>query len=157
MNFVEAVFSFVFGDGDPNETFDERRWKELGNMIRKKCAPGGFGVRIWFSEVEYHGPGFWGRIHDEHIRHKRGSRRGNSMGAKALRRIGCSADWRKPQILAVGWVRLLRLTVHIGRVKWTSNIRETMEFRSRSDVELLATFEPPPASRKHSTVIESPL
>ncbi len=36
MNFVEAVFSFVFGDGDPNESYEERRWQELGAMIRKK-------------------------------------------------------------------------------------------------------------------------
>ncbi|EFJ41494.1 hypothetical protein VOLCADRAFT_98565 [Volvox carteri f. nagariensis] len=36
MNFMEAVFSFVFGDGDPNESYEERRWQELGAMIRKK-------------------------------------------------------------------------------------------------------------------------
>ena len=29
MNFLEAVFSFVFGDGDPNANFD-RRWGLLG-------------------------------------------------------------------------------------------------------------------------------
>ena len=26
MNFFEAVFSFVFGDGDPNAEFERRRW-----------------------------------------------------------------------------------------------------------------------------------
>ncbi|GIL82862.1 hypothetical protein Vretifemale_11774 [Volvox reticuliferus] len=36
MSFVEAIFSFVFGDGDPNEGYDEQRWKELGAMIRTK-------------------------------------------------------------------------------------------------------------------------
>lgn len=36
LNFVEAIFSFVFGDGDPNADYDERRWKELGRMIQSK-------------------------------------------------------------------------------------------------------------------------
>jgi hypothetical protein len=27
MNFFEAIFSFVFGDGDPNEDYEEKRWK----------------------------------------------------------------------------------------------------------------------------------
>lgn len=34
MNFLEAIFSFVFGDGDPNETFEERRWRALGQHIQ---------------------------------------------------------------------------------------------------------------------------
>ncbi|GIL54988.1 hypothetical protein Vafri_10646 [Volvox africanus] len=36
ISFVEAIFSFVFGDGDPNAGYDEQRWKVLGDMIRKK-------------------------------------------------------------------------------------------------------------------------
>ncbi|GLI67327.1 hypothetical protein VaNZ11_011515 [Volvox africanus] len=36
ISFVEAIFSFVFGDGDPNTAYDEQRWKVLGDMIRKK-------------------------------------------------------------------------------------------------------------------------
>ncbi|KAL3370853.1 hypothetical protein AABB24_007732 [Solanum stoloniferum] len=27
MNFIESVFSFVFGDGDPNQEIEEERWK----------------------------------------------------------------------------------------------------------------------------------
>eukprot|EP00854_Cymbomonas_tetramitiformis_P013538 gene13538-16003_t len=34
MNFLEAVFSFVFGDGDPNEGTDEKRWYEVAQLIR---------------------------------------------------------------------------------------------------------------------------
>ncbi len=29
MNFVEAIFSFVFGDGDPNVGWEERRWQTV--------------------------------------------------------------------------------------------------------------------------------
>lgn len=35
MNFFEAVFSFVFGDGDPNRDFEQRRWALLGLAIQK--------------------------------------------------------------------------------------------------------------------------
>ncbi len=27
--FLEAIFSFVFGDGDPNQGYEERRWKAV--------------------------------------------------------------------------------------------------------------------------------
>uniref|UniRef100_A0A2P2MW36 Uncharacterized protein MANES_08G025400 n=1 Tax=Rhizophora mucronata TaxID=61149 RepID=A0A2P2MW36_RHIMU len=33
MNFIESVFSFVFGDGDPNEGIEEKRWKLIGQYI----------------------------------------------------------------------------------------------------------------------------
>lgn len=33
MNFIESVFSFVFGDGDPNQGIEEERWKLIGNYI----------------------------------------------------------------------------------------------------------------------------
>jgi hypothetical protein len=33
MNFLEAVFSFLFGDGDPNANLEERRWEEIGAVI----------------------------------------------------------------------------------------------------------------------------
>ncbi|KAK4721560.1 hypothetical protein R3W88_011793 [Solanum pinnatisectum] len=33
MNFIESVFSFVFGDGDPNQEIDEERWKLVGQYI----------------------------------------------------------------------------------------------------------------------------
>ncbi|HLO84258.1 MAG TPA: hypothetical protein VK203_04475 [Nostocaceae cyanobacterium] len=34
MNFFEAVFSFLFGDGNPNAKLEERRWQEIGTVIR---------------------------------------------------------------------------------------------------------------------------
>ncbi|KAL3701652.1 hypothetical protein R1sor_019674 [Riccia sorocarpa] len=36
MNFFESVFSVVFGDGDPNEGLEERRWKTIGDLIASK-------------------------------------------------------------------------------------------------------------------------
>ena len=34
MNFLEAVFSFLFGDGNPNGDLEERRWQLIGTVIR---------------------------------------------------------------------------------------------------------------------------
>jgi hypothetical protein len=34
MNFLEAVFSFLFGDGNPNANLEERRWQEVAAVIR---------------------------------------------------------------------------------------------------------------------------
>lgn len=34
MNFLESVFSFIFGDGDPNPELDERRWQNVGTVIQ---------------------------------------------------------------------------------------------------------------------------
>ncbi|WP_107671198.1 hypothetical protein [Cyanothece sp. BG0011] len=34
MNFLEAIFSFLFGDGDPNYNLEERRWKTIGTVIK---------------------------------------------------------------------------------------------------------------------------
>lgn len=34
LNFLEAVFSFLFGDGNPNADLEERRWQEIGTVIR---------------------------------------------------------------------------------------------------------------------------
>nr|WP_228024520.1 hypothetical protein [cf. Phormidesmis sp. LEGE 11477] len=31
--FLEAIFSFLFGDGDPNENLEERRWQAIGSVI----------------------------------------------------------------------------------------------------------------------------
>lgn len=33
LNFLEAVFSFLFGDGNPNADLEERRWQEIGTVI----------------------------------------------------------------------------------------------------------------------------
>lgn len=35
MSFLESVFSFVFGDGDPNVDFEEKRWQ----MVRFDARP----------------------------------------------------------------------------------------------------------------------
>jgi hypothetical protein len=34
LNFLEAVFSFLFGDGNPNGDLEERRWKAIAAIIR---------------------------------------------------------------------------------------------------------------------------
>ncbi len=34
MNFLEAIFSFLFGDGNPNADLEEERWQEIGGVIR---------------------------------------------------------------------------------------------------------------------------
>lgn len=34
MNFLEAIFSFLFGDGNPNADLEERRWQTVGSVVR---------------------------------------------------------------------------------------------------------------------------
>ncbi|WOD39280.1 hypothetical protein [Nodosilinea sp. E11] len=34
MNFLEAVFSFLFGDGNPNADLDDRRWQTIAQVIQ---------------------------------------------------------------------------------------------------------------------------
>ena len=34
LNFLEAIFSFLFGDGNPNADLEERRWQEIATVIR---------------------------------------------------------------------------------------------------------------------------
>eukprot|EP00850_Spirogloea_muscicola_P011054 SM000067S20331 [mRNA] locus=s67:471470:475533:+ [translate_table: standard] len=36
LNFFEAVFSFVFGDGDPNQGMEAQRWRKIGDYITKQ-------------------------------------------------------------------------------------------------------------------------
>lgn len=38
MNFLESVFSFLFGDGNPNIDLEERRWQNLGGVIRNNAG-----------------------------------------------------------------------------------------------------------------------
>lgn len=33
MNFFEAIFSFLFGDGNPNENLEDRRWRAIARVI----------------------------------------------------------------------------------------------------------------------------
>lgn len=34
VNFLEAIFSFLFGDGNPNADLDQRRWQSIATVIR---------------------------------------------------------------------------------------------------------------------------
>lgn len=34
LNFLEAIFSFLFGDGNPNANLEEKRWQEIAIVIR---------------------------------------------------------------------------------------------------------------------------
>ena len=34
LSFLAAVFSFLFGDGNPNHDLEERRWQDIGTVIR---------------------------------------------------------------------------------------------------------------------------
>ncbi|BBD55931.1 hypothetical protein [Planktothrix agardhii] len=36
MNFLESVFSFIFGDGNPNYNLEERRWQTIGRVIQNQ-------------------------------------------------------------------------------------------------------------------------
>ncbi|KAL4440143.1 hypothetical protein ABPG75_003144 [Micractinium tetrahymenae] len=36
MNFLEAIFSWVFGDGDPNADYDRKRWQAVGRYIQSR-------------------------------------------------------------------------------------------------------------------------
>jgi hypothetical protein len=36
LNFLEAIFSFLFGDGNPNVDLEERRWQTIGTVIRNQ-------------------------------------------------------------------------------------------------------------------------
>ena len=56
MNFLESVFSFVFGDGDPNEGVEETRFQLLGDMA---AANGGTLVAEQiapFADIESEDP-----------------------------------------------------------------------------------------------------
>ncbi len=61
LNFLEAVFSFLFGDGDPNADLDDRRWQSIaqviqangGAVVAEQITPflGGLG-KGWASDLE---------------------------------------------------------------------------------------------------------
>jgi len=36
LSFIESIFSFVFGDGDPNSNLEEKRWQVIASYIRFK-------------------------------------------------------------------------------------------------------------------------
>ena len=36
MNFLESIFSFVFGDGNPNEGLQEEQWRLVGTLLKEQ-------------------------------------------------------------------------------------------------------------------------
>lgn len=53
MNFLESVFSFLFGDGDPNADLEEYRWQAIGAVIRNhKGAVVGEQIAPYVDEVD---------------------------------------------------------------------------------------------------------
>ena len=34
LSFMESIYAFVFGRGDPNESLDVRRWRAIGALLR---------------------------------------------------------------------------------------------------------------------------
>lgn len=36
LNWLEAIFSFFFGDGNPNADLEDRRWNQIGHIIRQR-------------------------------------------------------------------------------------------------------------------------
>ncbi|MEY2832162.1 MAG: hypothetical protein RLZZ574_1420, partial [Cyanobacteriota bacterium] len=53
MNFLESVFSFLFGDGNPNADLEEYRWQEIGSVIRNsKGAVIGEQITPYIDEMD---------------------------------------------------------------------------------------------------------
>jgi hypothetical protein len=53
MNFLESVFSFLFGDGNPNADLAEHRWQAIGEVIRRnKGAVAGEQIAPYVDEMD---------------------------------------------------------------------------------------------------------
>jgi hypothetical protein len=53
LNFLESVFSFLFGDGNPNADLEEYRWQEIGSVIRNnKGAVIGEQIAPYIDEMD---------------------------------------------------------------------------------------------------------
>ncbi|MEM7757894.1 MAG: hypothetical protein AAF298_07195 [Cyanobacteria bacterium P01_A01_bin.40] len=53
MNFLEAVFSFLFGDGNPNAELEESRWQAIASVIRSnKGAVTGEQIAPYTDELD---------------------------------------------------------------------------------------------------------
>ncbi|MBW4534739.1 MAG: hypothetical protein KME09_12465 [Pleurocapsa minor HA4230-MV1] len=53
MNFLESVFSFLFGDGNPNADLEEYRWQQIGSVIRNsKGAVIGEQIAPYIDEMD---------------------------------------------------------------------------------------------------------
>ncbi len=47
MSFLESVFSFLFGDGNPNSDLEERRFKAIAQVIYTRTSKFMTGIRSW--------------------------------------------------------------------------------------------------------------
>lgn len=53
MNFLESVFSFLFGDGNPNADLEEERWQAIGSIIQSnKGAVTGEQIAPYVDEMD---------------------------------------------------------------------------------------------------------
>ncbi|MDR9403087.1 MAG: hypothetical protein RI580_06570 [Halothece sp. Uz-M2-17] len=53
LSFLEAIFSFLFGDGNPNAKLEERRWQEIGSIIRRnKGAVVGEQIAPYLDQID---------------------------------------------------------------------------------------------------------
>ncbi|AFZ42292.1 hypothetical protein PCC7418_0036 [Halothece sp. PCC 7418] len=53
LSFLEAIFSFLFGDGNPNAKLEERRWQEIGSVIRQnRGAVVGEQIAPYLDEID---------------------------------------------------------------------------------------------------------
>lgn len=53
MNFLESVFSFLFGDGNPNADLEEHRWQTIGAVVRRqKGAVVGEQIAPYIDQID---------------------------------------------------------------------------------------------------------
>jgi len=53
LSFLEAIFSFLFGDGNPNAKLEERRWQEIGSVIQQnKGAVVGEQIAPYLDDID---------------------------------------------------------------------------------------------------------
>jgi len=45
LTFIQAIFAFVFGRGDPNDTLEARRWQAIGRAFPKCTLRYASGIR----------------------------------------------------------------------------------------------------------------
>ncbi|AQK71513.1 Iron-sulfur cluster biosynthesis family protein [Zea mays] len=72
MNFIESVFSFVFGDGDPNDGLEEKRWKMVFPFSFEKILDSIFHQMVELLQLKN-----WHHFLMCHL-HQKSPRHGNS-------------------------------------------------------------------------------
>lgn len=65
MSFLESVYSFVFGDGDPNVAVNDRRWKMVAALIRSNRGAVTAEQLAPFLDLPQRGKGDQGNVVDE--------------------------------------------------------------------------------------------